>query len=349
MHPEIRPPFPYFPLVWGFDLTVEPLGGDQILVKGKVPVLEADFRLGRDLYSCYLSSVKTVFGQKSTGIRSPHITFANATTDQELLDFVREYGPIAPIGIKEIEPHIPEGASLQSIANSRDERWATEGISRLHRERQIYASALGLMSELRRGKRKANLGVIRKYISDIVVGVTVWRDQWENENRWRDANCPFPIAWQFDSTRCDRLWHLKFAVEWEPPADDTGVAALLGKSLRIDPFTAGEMALCELINAFPAEIQCFNDHPIESLPIQAVSFGVRPCLYLILRREFLSGGGTAICCNDRCNRFFVSERSGQVFCGADCSRQFRQRKYWSKAGSKRRKRRRAGRDRHRRR
>jgi hypothetical protein len=341
MHPDIRHPFPYFPMVWGFDLAVQPLGRDHILVKGKVPVLEADFRLGRDLYSCYLSSVKTEFGQKSSSRRSPHITFANATTDQELLDFVREYGPIAPIDIKEIKPDDPAGASLQSIADSRDERWATEDISSLRRERQIYACALGLMSEIKRGTRMSDVAAIRKYVSGIVDGVTIWPDQWENENRWRATNRPFPIAWQFDSNRCDRLWNLKFAAEWEPPADDTSLAAVLGKSLGMSPFTAGEMTLCELINAFPAEIQCFNDHPIESLPIQAVSFGVRPCLYLILRREFLSGGGTAICRNDRCNRFFVSERSGQVFCGADCSRQCRQRKYWSKTGSKRRKRLRA--------
>jgi hypothetical protein len=151
MHTKIRHPFPYFPLVWGFDLAVEPLGGNQILVKGKVPVLDADFRRGRDLYSGYLSSVKTEFGQKSSSRRSPHITFANATTDQELLDFVLEYGPIAPISIKEIEPDVPADGSLQSLADNRDERWATEDFSSLRRERQIYGSALGLMSELRRG------------------------------------------------------------------------------------------------------------------------------------------------------------------------------------------------------
>src|SRR5450631_3396173 len=172
MRTEIRHPFPYFQSVWGFDLTVEPLGRDQILVKGKVPVVEADFLRGRDMYSCYLSSVKAEFGQKSSSRRSPHITFANATSDQELLDFVLEHGPIAPISIKEIEPDVPEDASLESIADNRNERWATEDITCLRRERQMYASALGLMSELKRGKRISSVTAIRKYISDIVDGVS---------------------------------------------------------------------------------------------------------------------------------------------------------------------------------
>lgn len=332
MFPDLRHPFPYYPMVWGFDLVVEPLDKNHILVKGKIPIVEADFRRGRDLYSSYLSSVKTEFGQTSSSRKSPHITFANATTDQALLDFVRKYGPIAPIDIKETEFDNPE-----SIADCRRERWATEDISSLRRERQIYACALGLMSEIRRGTRLSDVAAIRKYVSEIVDGIAGWPDQWENENRWRASNLSFPIPWRFDSDRRERFWNIQFAAEWEPTIDDSSFPENV---LRMSPFTAGQLALCELINAFPAQIQCFNSHPIESLPVEAVSFGVRPCLYLILRREFLSGGGTAICRNDRCNRFFVSGRSGQVFCGADCSRQFRQRKYWSATGSKRRKRRR---------
>ena len=330
----------YFPMVWGVDLAVKRLSSDLILISGKVPVLEEDFKRGKDLYSSYLSSVRTHFAQKNSGGLSPHIRFANAASDQELLNFVEEYGPIAPIDVKQFrpeEPPGPPGASLQFIAALREERCATENISSLRRERRIYAAALGLLTELRKGEKKARRSAIRNYISEIVVGVEAWPDQWERESNWRVANCPFPIAWRFDSGRLDRLWNLEAAADWEPSSEDESLEARLGSALRMSTFSAGQLVLCELVNSFPIEIEFFDNHPVESLPVEAVSFGIRPGLYLLLRRECFARGGAVICGNDRCERFFTSERAGQSFCSPVCSQQSRQRKYWSTVGSKKRK------------
>ena len=343
---------PFFPIVWAFDITASRASGERILVTGKEPVLGSEFQLERDAYSLYLSSVKSKFGQKGTGLTSPHIRFANAVTDGELLDFVREFGPVAAAEIDRVEPPDYEEVSLAELPTRRTLVSATENLASLRTERGIFAAALGLLDEVRRGRTQARVAAVRGYLSEIANGIWDWPDQWRNENRWRVEHSAGPTAWRFDPNIRDQIWRMTFAAEWERPNapmrdhssdSETYQLEVIKHALqggRVSHYEAGRQVLCDLINSFPAEVGWFGDHAAETLPFDAIRFGIRPCLYLILKREFLWGRGTLVCRNDRCNQFFVSERAGQVFCCEDCSRKYRQRDYWARVGSKKRRRRR---------
>lgn len=336
---------PYFQNVWGFDIGVQRLEGDRILVTGKRPILEAEVQDRLDPYLVYLASVKSMFGQERTGLNSPHIRFANATTDEALIDFVEDFGPFAPSEIEEIEPDWSEQVPLSELAGRRTSVRAIEDLATLRRERRIYAAALGLIGELRGGKAKSRIAVLRNYIAVIADGVYYWPEQWSIEKKWRERVTQGEIAWYFDSNRYDRIRWMKCAADWDrprPPRREDysdgnsylhhrALHALQG--LRTTPYQAGQHVLCELINSFLTGVECVGDHPVESLPCGAGRFAIRPGLYLILKREFLWGGGAIICRNDRCNQFFVSQRSGQVFCSPDCSSRYRQRRYWAARGS----------------
>src|SRR5665811_763693 len=105
----------YLPTTWASDITAEPLSLEELFVTGKLPMLESDLQPSRDPFRRYLASVKSEFGQKGTGLPSPHITFANAVSDDALTSFVSEFGPVAAKDVVEVEPTQPEGMSLEDL------------------------------------------------------------------------------------------------------------------------------------------------------------------------------------------------------------------------------------------
>src|ERR1039458_8956698 len=86
---------PYLPTTWASDITAEPWSREELLVTGKLPIVDSDLQRSRDAFLRYLSSVKLEFGQKGSGLPSPHRSFANAVSDEALVDFVSEFGPVA--------------------------------------------------------------------------------------------------------------------------------------------------------------------------------------------------------------------------------------------------------------
>jgi hypothetical protein len=341
-------------MIWAFAIEAEQLPDGRILVSGKAPVLEEDLQNERDPHYRYLTSVRTRFGQKGSGLLSPHVRFANASSDQDLLEFVREFGPVAATEIAEVDPERNVEASLEELTGERTLIGAYEDLSRLRNERRIYAAALSLLGELKRGEDKSQRDSIRTHISEIADGIMSWPEQWRREKRWREVHAAGPIPWHFDSDCRDSIWRMKFAADWERPAaprredypdsESYGRGVLkdsIARAMRLTPYQAGGQALCTLMNSFPTDIKYVGDHPVETLPFTALKFGIRPSLYLILREVCFGQSGTNICLNDRCNRFFVSQREGNVFCSRECSQKYRQRVYWANGGSRKRKRRRA--------
>ena len=93
------------------------------------------------------------------------------------------------------------------------------------------------------------------------------------------------------------------------------------------------IVICELANVFQGRV--FPNPPEMH---SSIRYGVRPLLYSILRREFIYPAETVVCANTNCRDFFKVERSGQLFCSAECSRRQRQREYFQKRGKKLRRR-----------
>jgi hypothetical protein len=354
---KVEPPYPS--TTWASDITIDFRSKEDLLIMGKLPITESDLEPSRDAFLRYLSSVKLDFAQKGTGRPSPHIIFANAVSDDELVSFVAEFGPVAAKEIHEIEPIAPEPMSPEARDKFdwRTSIFAVQDLATLRSERNIYASALELLAEARRGEAEANVDVIKKHISIIAEGASHWPQQWEAEQHWRASNSVFPMAWRFDSNHSDYLWQLEYDVyHRKPPGSDRGEQKLedldgttdytvsetdapsIWSILLTTPYRASHFVLCHLLNAFDARIECFHgDRAVQELPYGAVRFGIRPVLYLILKHIYLGSTGVQICANDRCRHFFESKRGGQLYCSPDCSQQFRQREYWATSGSTRRK------------
>jgi hypothetical protein len=316
---------PYLPTIWASDISVE-MGGGVLFVMGKWPTDNSEIQAHRDPYLQYLSSINWRVGEKRASGKSPHIRFVNAESDEKLIAFVREFGPVIASEVEIMDPNTDQRTSFAH----EEAEWvisiaAFQDPAALHRERLIYKAALQLLSELRKGRTQAQISTVRLNVSEIVDGVRHWPEQWEKERKWRAARFHGEPAWHFDSSRLEAL------VDWQHNVN-LDSTSLFGP----DPYNSAFDILCALINSFRTKVDHISDRGVETLSWGSLWWGIRPALYLILKSEYLSRGATAKCANDRCGNFFSRERAGALYCDDDCSRQYRQRKYWAKTGAARR-------------
>lgn len=308
----------YGPSVWAAEINVA-TEGNRLSISGKVPFSESDLKLSDDLFLIYLQNRES--SNKGARNKSAHLEFANARNDEDLIAFVRRFGPVAASEVN-LGGYADNGAGDMA---SRETINAFQGLKELRREQGIYRMCLRLLSELTRGEKDASLTVMRECASFIVPSVSEWLRDWKKECVSRDHKKQGPPFWQFQTANYNALRHFQAGCASEP----SGLAGY-------DPFSAGHEVLCGILNAFPTKIEFLLDRPIETVPYESLLYGVRPLLYLILRHEYLTQIGIDICANPVCARLFVIERLHQRFCDEDCSRRFRQRQYWANRGSRRR-------------
>lgn len=233
-------------------------------------------------------------GKQRTGKDSPHIRFANADTDEQLIAFVRVFGPV----------------TAESVDHSGDAHLvltATQDMTELKNEQATYRAALSLVLQL--NEARYNFDFAQSLIAEIASHIGQWPHQWERERAQRKTE-PF---WKIGEATRRRIKNLSSGMQ----------DGLLGP--KID----ARIVVCELLNVFPAVV---FPNPLQLHA--SIRFGIRPLLYSILRREFLYPHETGVCANTRCRQFFEIERSGQRFCDEACSLQQRQRDYWKTRGKK---------------
>jgi hypothetical protein len=323
------PPFQWgtsFPA--GSDLYVEP-AGDCLRVVGFDPLITVarDPSLRSwDLFLQYQRAPRN-WRPGETGKSSPHIRFANADTDEKLITFVGQFGPVVAKSVREtltppqedpLQPDIPPVLTAEQDMNE------------LRNERLLYHSVLTLMFELGRGKN-ADISTVRRCISEITAKTTDWPRQWKREFGLKSLKKPY---WVFGEEEMQRVR------EFELSASRLSFGERISGRNKPESNTlrAGHNIICELANAFKPSVYRWGNSTIEG-PHWDLRFGIRPLLYFILRREYLKGGGVAVCANDRCRECFEIDRVDQRFCGEGCSRQQRQREYWAGRGKELRKRR----------
>ena len=302
-----------FPLTWAVDIEVE-VAPQHLKVMGNVLSSDAQVQPKQDLFHRYLEWTRD-WSEKRGGRNPPHIQFANAKTDQQLIAFVRTFGPVAASSIEEV--------------NTTDD-WtltAIQSIGSLRRERQTYAAALTLLVELD-PKGTANPQTIQTCLSQISEGCRHWTPEWRTESEWRKLEHCRPPSWHFDESAWESLAFLKVSAERYP--DPKGPEILVSSGA----FADGHQTICRLVNTFAGEVRYFGNTRYEGPPAGSLRFGVRPVLYYILRLEYLRRGRVRLCQNTQCNQLFLEERNGQRFCSEDCSRKQRQRDYWLTSGSK---------------
>jgi len=251
-------------------------------------------------------------GKQRTGKDSPHIRFANADSDDDLIDFVRNFGPVVSKSWKKL-PYVPPpdpwragDPPFQLLMRVRQD------FKELRREQRIYKAAIGLVAELAKKDDEFDFDNAKKMICEIAPGIRDWPRQWNREKKERGEN---------------PLWRVR-------AGSRRRIAALAksGPDRFLPPQVAARIVICELVNVF-SSLALPNPPEMHSY----IRFGIRPLLYSILRREFLQPRDLVVCANTQCRDFFEVERAGQRYCNDECSRRQRQREYWQVHGKTARK------------
>jgi hypothetical protein len=285
----------------GLDVRLE---GGCLQIVGLLPLYTTSNSCACDLLQQYQMARKDL-SKGRTGKDSPHIRFANADTDEKLIAFVRQFGPVVARSVydnfERPETGLPEPRWPPRLTAEQD-------MNELRSERLLYHSALNLVTEL--GRPEADASMVQRCITEIADKVSDWPRQRERERRLRK---PHQILWKISPESVERIQQLSTA----PPNP------ILPCSVD------GRIVVCELLNAFRVVVY---PNPVEFH--SSIRYGIRPLLYSILRREFLYPRDVAVCANTQCREFFEVERTGQQFCCDDCSRHQRQREYWKNSGKK---------------
>ena len=242
-------------------------------------------------------------GKKRMGAESPDMLFANAETDEKLIAFVRRFGPVvakdAHFSFERPEPNLLEPLVPIHI-------YAVQDMEELRNEQLIYRAAVALVRQM--NEPEFDYMRAQSFIGEIAAKIGDWPRQWGRESLLRKRE---PL-WK---PKTESLQRIKSISNARPDA-----------SL---PKINGRIVICELVNCFPGIV---FPNPLEMH--SSIKYGIRPLLYALIRRQFLSPRDGAACANARCRNFFNIERTGQKFCSSECSLQQRQRNYWAKSGKK---------------
>jgi len=247
-------------------------------------------------------------GKQRTGKDSPHVRFANAANDEDLIEFVRAFGPVVspswtirPHRVDRVREKSSEGPSLEMLIK------AKQNLGELRGEQRLYRALVALIVELARKETEFNFESAQKFIMEVAEEIRRWPEQWIREKKQLGGDPLWTIR-QNSLRQIESLTHSKRDVLLPPQVD-------------------ARIVVCEALNAFPPRI--FPN------PLQmhwSLQFGVRPLLYSLLRAEFFQTREVRSCGNTPCRSFFEVERAGQNFCNEICSRQQRQREYWQIRG-----------------
>jgi hypothetical protein len=289
--------------------------GDELEITAVMPRYLSETRSCDLLRQYEIARRNRSIGKQRTGKDSPHIRFANAKDDDQLIEFVRSFGPVVAAKCK-VRTSESQNDLRESASEPHAEMFITarQSLPELKKEQRIYRAALNLLMELAKKPAEYDSSKAGEWIVEIALEIQDWPRQWTREQREQGKS---PL--------------------WRPRKDSIQRITALVKvrrDLLLVPQVDARIVICALVNMFPplAFPNAFEMHA-------HIRFGIRPLLYSILRREFLYPHEVGICENTRCRDFFEIERSGQRFCGEECSRQHRQRDYWQRHGKKVRKKR----------
>ena len=304
------------PLFIGHQWGEPPRGQDHFLVSRIGEELEITAAMPQylsELCSCDLvlqyekARKDRSVGKKRTGKDSPHIRFANAENDDDLIDFVCRFGPVVSMSWKLLPHALAPGSSREGDLPFQDLMRVRQDLGELRIEHRIYKAAVGLVLELAKKELEFDIDSAKERMDEIAQGISDWQRQWNREKRERGKN---------------PLWRIR--------ADSIRRIAALAKSSPdrfLPPQLDARIVICELVNVFPSLV--FPNPPEMHSYIR---FGIRPLLYSLLKREFLHPRDVAICANTHCRAIFEVERAHQRFCDDECSRHERQREYWQNRG-----------------
>jgi hypothetical protein len=289
--------------------------GEELEITAAMPEYMSETRSCDLLQQYGIARKNRSIGKQRAGKDSPHIRFANADSDDDLIDFVRDFGPVVSMNWRILPYQPPSGSDCAGHAPLLMR--VRQDLKELRSEQRIYKAALSLVSELAKKETEFDIDSAKERMGEIVRGIRDWPRQWNREKKARGNN---PL-WRVRSGSIRRIAGL----------------AKSGRDPLLPPQLDARIVICELVNVFPS-LAFPNPPEMHSY----ICFGIRPLLYSVIRREFLQPRDVGICANTQCRAFFEVERAGQRFCDDQCSRRQRQRENWQTHGKTARKKRLAG-------
>ena len=275
--------------VWARKIRVKRVN-DALLVTGeqRLDYHERDLNLDRQFD--FLATYRKARGFYSAGILPPHIQFANARDEDDLIRFVQDWGPVwGRI----------EGKETNKLS-------VLQFLEPLRREHRFFSNAAKLLAEL--GKDHPNVRNIAQQIATMA------------ESRkavWSGRSDPTLAA--YSSLARKRLDELHLLI-LKPDED------LPSSHPRKRIIYYGHETLCYVLNRFPP-VLVPDEGKVVELP-QHQSEGIRPALYFMLREDYLRARKLKPCANDRCRNLFVLDGRSRECCTPACSKVVRDYRYY---------------------
>jgi hypothetical protein len=324
--------------VWADEICVEQKQG-TLIVKGKRhPVApRKNIAIESDLLRQSIPAARWSQDDERRK-KTPHVMFANATTDDKLIDFVRTWGPVdgdvtshfrpnkqpiqtegVPKGKVKFTKNTP-GLEVVTIENGRTKRMffpdvrvtvrypnteqsfeleVKQNVAEVRAEQELFAGVARLIAEIQRGDKDRRPEKIIEHCTQTARAI------------------PLLIE--------ERLFYEQAEVLMRNNKHRSITRALS---------QLAESFLCTVLNEFPARLFPTVDGPVELPPLDANTFGrgIKHAMYGLLRLEYLRSGrvGLGVCRN--CAEVFAMERRGAIFCGEVCSHLYRSKDYYHLRG-----------------
>jgi hypothetical protein len=315
--------------IWAQNIKVRRSGRD-LIVSGESAEFEA-VPAGYLQQMGHEDLLRTYRTATESGKRPPHLQFANATSDDQLLAFVNRYGPVAA-------KRAHYDATDQTVN-------AVQNIRVLRREQKILSCAVRLWGALAAATalvEQMNLlqsGITRQLEHRDRSGEAVARARHAkiaNEHRPHFQGIYETVAELGELTRPNPKREDDQTFPWGDSSLDS--TFLVRHALKKGDYERaawfGHRVLCLLLDKFPCRL-LFERGRVMELPEQT-PFGIRPALYFMLRSDYQRGREIQICQRTECGQSFVVERAGGKYCSPRCSKLQRQRDYWAETGTARR-------------
>jgi hypothetical protein len=297
--------------VWAQKIAVE-IDGEALLVTGwghlSAPIdgrkLDPSDAARLDIFKRFrrysLRQLSAVHSGDSGGVYQ----FADATDDEKLIAFVKEFGPVW-------------GKVVSSRAEDDDSSTltVTQSLKKLRREQEVFAAAVKLLQELSRDAKADPAGILVAMAQILPPEMRLPEGFPTKASRNLTTPLPtgpevmtYPIAVRFSALAID-LWC------------STGFPK---KEKKAAVISLARQVLCDLLNHHSPVLVPLESEVIE-MPV-APNEGIMEALYFQLRLDFLAHRQIRACLN--CEGYFPVHRRGARACGNRCQTALRNQKYW---------------------
>ena len=330
--------------VWAREISVS-RDGEDLIVSGEgvyfaplntIEMKEDGFE---DLLARYYRAESSrANNRQPTGGNSPHLQFVNAETDEQLISFVERYGPVAGQPRKS-----PEWEKVELV----DGEWVVQGpevhvtqsMAVLRSEQRIFANTLDLMSLV-----NGTEGLVDEFYEVLPgrpqFGETHFRPkQAMRYTRWRkkwDPVCEAIVQRGIDLEAgiVEASKMPDYGRHWDQFLSTPRFKPTMAGGDLVGAINDTHRILCGVFNSFPTYLYADDGVTIE-LP-EIIRTGILPTLYFMLRENYRQRRRFKPCELAGCPNIFLVGREGARYCSERCSHTASQRKYWDRAGKKKR-------------